>query len=53
MREILTNDFKVYAAVHGQRQGQVGEGVKADAGVATFKTSDARLQLTMKEVHYY
>ena len=51
--EGLTNDFQMYTALHGQRQGQESEGVKPDTSGATLLTANAGLELAVKEVNHH
>ena len=45
-----TDDFKVDAGVHRQRQGEERERVKLDARVLTLNTPNTRLELPVKQV---
>ena len=48
---MLTDDFDVDRAVHGQLQRQVGEGVEAHALVRAHRASHLGLELPVKQVH--
>lgn len=48
----LTDDFDVDVALEGQGQGEVVEGVKADALALTHATSHFGLELAVEELHH-
>ena len=41
------------AALHGQREGEVGEGVEADTRVAALLTAHTRLELAVEQVDHH
>jgi len=49
-RNVETDDFKVDAGVHWQRQWEECKRVELDTGVLTLDTTNTRLELTMEQV---
>lgn len=49
---LRTRDLQVHWAVHGQRQGQEVEGVKAGTDVSAHLALHLGLELAMEEVHH-
>lgn len=49
---LLTGDLQMHGAVHGQRQRQEVEGIKASADVAAGLTLHLRLELSVEQVDH-
>lgn len=49
---LLTSDFQMHGAVHGQGQRQEVKRVKASANVATGLTLHLGLELTVEQIHH-